>query len=100
VRPLAYGPAALADGRPQQFLTGALVVPGPAMYPFVIALLVFGVGFLERRVGAMRAGAVLLGSYLIASIGSSALVLSAATLGLPWAHAMAQISVTGLSAGP
>lgn len=96
---LAYGPDALVDRRPQAFLTGALLAPGPARYVILVALLAGSVGYLERRVGALRAAAVLIGVHLVATVGAAAILLGAQAAGSSWAPRAAGSVGLGLSAG-
>jgi lysylphosphatidylglycerol synthetase-like protein (DUF2156 family) len=98
-RDLGYGLPAFADGRWWSLLTGSLLVPQPALYPVVAALLAFAVGFLERRAGAARTAAVLVGTQLAGVLGSAAVLVLAAPMPWPWAHTLALQTDTGLSAG-
>ena len=100
---LAYGPGALSAGRPEAFITGALLAPGPVPLA-IMALLVAGcVGFLERRAGSLRTAAVLVASHLVATVGAAAALIAASTLGSAfgssWAPAIGQSWSVGLSAG-
>jgi len=96
---LAYGLPAFADGRWLSLLGGALLVPRPALYPVVAALLALAVGFLERRAGTARTAAVLVFTQVAGALGSAAALAVAAPMPWPWAHAVAVQTDTGLSAG-
>lgn len=96
---LSYGVPALTEGRPWAFLTGALLVPQPALYAVVIALIGVGVGFYERRVGAGRAAVALVGTQLAGTLGTSLLLAVAGSAAWPWAEGVAGQLNVGLSAG-
>jgi lysylphosphatidylglycerol synthetase-like protein (DUF2156 family) len=96
---LSYGPRGVADGRLETFLTGALVAPSPSLTVLMVLLVAGCLSLLERRVGSLRAAAVLIGSHLIATTGAAVLLLGAAGTGWSWARGVSDTGGLGLSAG-
>lgn len=99
VEQLAFGPATLAQGRWWTFITGTFVLPRPEFYAVVGTIVVVGLGAYERRVGWARAGTVLIGTQLAATMLPAVLVLLSPDGLWPWADAMAGNVDLGLSAG-
>ncbi len=55
----------------------------------MLLLIAGAVGYLERRIGGLRAALVVLGTHLVSTVGAAVLVLGARGLGVPGASALA-----------
>jgi lysylphosphatidylglycerol synthetase-like protein (DUF2156 family) len=96
---LCYGPRALTDGRFETFLTGALLAPSPSLTVLMVLLIAGCLSVLERRVGSLRAAAVLIVAHVVATVGTAALLAGAASAGWSWARSVSDTAGLGLSAG-
>lgn len=96
---LSYGLPSVQDGRWWTFLSGAVILPRPEFYLLVGILIFVGVGAFERRVGALRAGSALIGTQLVATVGTALLLAPVANSDWPWAQTLGAQVDLGLSAG-
>ncbi len=96
---LQFGLPAFRAGRWWTLFSGALVFTRPEFYLIVGAMLVVGLGTYERRVGSMRAAAVLLITHTVGIVVPALMLWPFAGSGWAWAATLATHLDAGLSAG-
>lgn len=96
---LGYGLPALSSDQFWRFAVGASFLPEPLIYLIMCPLVVLAVGYYERRVGSLRAAAVLIVTHLAGTLGVAAALSVAERLNWPWASLVAGQTDLGMSAG-
>ncbi|WP_062314247.1 bifunctional lysylphosphatidylglycerol flippase/synthetase MprF [Demequina rhizosphaerae] len=94
-----WGLDAFADGHWINLLAGAAIAPEPWMYALILGTFCVGGGFLELRYGTVRMLLAVLGTHIVAVLGTALLLLGLGALGVGWAETLAHVPDVGLSNG-
>ncbi|WP_062290415.1 bifunctional lysylphosphatidylglycerol flippase/synthetase MprF [Demequina phytophila] len=92
-----WGVDEFADGHWINILAGAAIAPEPWMYALILATFCLGGGFLELRYGTLRMLIAVIGTHVIAVLGTAVLLLGLGAAGVGWAEALAHVPDVGLS---
>ena len=96
---VAYGLPAFEAGRWWTPLTGTFLAAEPSHYLPILILIVGGLGWAERQLGARRAVVIFAAGQLFAVVGTALLLLALRPTGWPWAAELASQLDVGPSGG-
>jgi phosphatidylglycerol lysyltransferase len=96
---LAYGLPALRDGRVWTPITGSLLAEIPTQYIPIGAVVIFGIGLCEWRLGTRTAALASIGGQLFGVLGAALLLWLLSQTSWAWADARAGDLDVGFSAG-